>query len=675
MPIHRPEVEQGAQPPVGPGPGHRPEAGPWSGTPWSGRPDGASAYPDRPGSHPDRPGNNPDRPGSGAGLTERPAYGAPENPTGWPGERVPAAPSALYQPGPGPGGSQQTTRLPDPPQLGPTRAGATVPGRAEPPPGYRHPAAGATYGAPPAAGRPPVAGQDRPAPEPPAPPRPAEPATAPAPAGARRSRRGWLALATCLLVLILVGVGVLAAGPSGLFGSRSTGTGAGAGPGSSEPAPSPVLSAAGTDAPEPSQAAVQAALAALLADPALGAHVVIDVVDAASGHQLLGTGATDQVVPASTNKLTTAIAALATRGGAYRIPTRVVAGANPGEVVIIGAGDPTLAAGDAPYYPGAAKLSDLAAQVRTALGGAAPAMVIVDSSLFVGSVMGPGWQQADLDTGQSARITALMTDGGRSNPGRNNARSARPDLAAGQAFGKLLGVAPGAVVPGTAPANSQQVEPGSHGATGSPGTGPQAGSSGPLATVSPGQLLGVVYSPPLLRMIETMLSSSDNTVAEAVARQVALATDAEPSFAGAAGAVTKKLADLGVDTTGVTLVDGSGLSNLNRLTSQLLTGVLTTAAGPGHPELHGLLTGLPVAGYSGTLAGRYRSPAPGNPAAGEIRAKTGTLSGVNALAGVVLDASGRLLAFAVIADQVPVGGAGPAEQALDRVAAALAALT
>ncbi len=82
----------------------------------------------------------------------------------------------------------------------------------------------------------------------------------------------------------------------------------------------------------------------------------------------------------------------------------------------------------------------------------------------------------------------------------------------------------------------------------------------------------------------------------------------EASFTGAAQAVFKTLADLGVPTGGSSLVDGSGLSNLDRLTPGLLTGLLVVACGASHPELHGLLTGLPVAGYSGTLASRYHDP-------------------------------------------------------------------
>ena len=84
------------------------------------------------------------------------------------------------------------------------------------------------------------------------------------------------------------------------------------------------------------------------------------------------------------------------------------------------------------------------------------------------------------------------------------------------------------------------------------------------------------------------------------------------------------------------------------------------------------MSGLPVAAYSGTLFERYLDPANGGGAAGVVRAKTGTLTGVNALAGLVVDADGRLLAFSVIADATGGVNLRATEAALDRVAAAIA---
>ncbi|MEN3310153.1 MAG: hypothetical protein V7603_6355 [Micromonosporaceae bacterium] len=417
----------------------------------------------------------------------------------------------------------------------------------------------------------------------------------------------------------------------------------------------PVLSGAGTGLPEPTAQAVAAALQPLMADARLGDHVTAQVVDVAGGTQLYGRGQTQSTTPASTMKLATAVSALAARGPAYQIPTRVVAGSNPGDVVLVGGGDPTLGAGATPTYPGAAKLSDLAGQVRKALGAVAPQRVIIDSSLFSGPTAGPQWAPGDVTGGQVANITALMTDGARSNPRRSGSSSPRypaPDMAAGQAFAKLLGLPGSAVARGTAPAAS---------------SAPASGAPGP------GTQLGRVLSPPLVRILEVMLGTSDNVIAEMMARQVALASNQPASFAGGAAAVLATLNQLGVPTAGARIYDGSGLSSADKLTPQLLTGILTTAAGADQPGLHGLFTGLPVAGYSGTLQNRYHSQGSGT-GAGVVRAKTGTLSGVSTLAGLVVTASGRLLAFAVMADHV-TGGAFGAEAALDKIAAALATLT
>jgi serine-type D-Ala-D-Ala carboxypeptidase/endopeptidase (penicillin-binding protein 4) len=94
-----------------------------------------------------------------------------------------------------------------------------------------------------------------------------------------------------------------------------------------------------------------------------------------------------------------------------------------------------------------------------------------------------------------------------------------------------------------------------------------------------------------------------------------------------------------------------------------------TTGEPG--ELSPVLTGLPVGGFSGTLSERYRT-GPQAAGAGVVRAKTGTLRGVSALAGVVRTAEGRLLAFALTADAVPAGANRPAEAVLDRLAASFA---
>lgn len=95
--------------------------------------------------------------------------------------------------------------------------------------------------------------------------------------------------------------------------------------------------------------------------------------------------------------------------------------------------------------------------------------------------------------------------------------------------------------------------------------------------------------------------------------------------------------------------------------------MLVAAADPANPRLRPLLTGLPVAAFSGSLSDRFHDDGSSD-GAGVVRAKTGTLSGVSALAGVVTTEDGRLLAFAVLADRLSRW----AEPDLDRIAATLA---
>ncbi|WP_229706441.1 D-alanyl-D-alanine carboxypeptidase/D-alanyl-D-alanine endopeptidase [Micromonospora sonchi] len=464
-------------------------------------------------------------------------------------------------------------------------------------------------------------------------------------------------LLAAVLVLVLVAVGLVVTRPGPVGRWLGDGPAGPASTGAPEPVPVAVLATADVSAPMPGAEGLRAVLDPLVGDTALGGRVNLAVADVLTGQSLFDRGGGEGTVPASVTKLLTAVAALTARGPGYRIPTRVVAGSEPGEVVIVGGGDPTLAAGAKGFYPGAASLKDLAGQVRTALGGTTPTRVVVDASLYPGPVHEPGWDEDIPTHGYGAAVTALMLDGARKDPKATQGwaeRVPQPELTAGRAFARLLGVPETAVRRGTAPA------------------APTEATGTPAGTVEPGAELGVVHSPPLIRLVDIMISESDNIVAEALARQVALARDQPASFAGAAAAMTDVLTELGLPVDGMRLADGSGLSRTNRISPVLLTEMLALAASPDRPELGGVFSGLPVGGWSGTLRDRYGS-APGTAAgAGVVRAKTGTLTKVHAIAGVVTTAEGRLLTFAVLTDQVAPDGMEPARAALDRIAAALA---
>ncbi|WP_425414496.1 D-alanyl-D-alanine carboxypeptidase/D-alanyl-D-alanine endopeptidase [Salinispora cortesiana] len=483
---------------------------------------------------------------------------------------------------------------------------------------------------------------------------------APVPSGSTspgRPRR-WLLpavlAAVVLLALAAVGVTVVWSGPAAEWR-------AGEQP-AAQPPPA-VLTAADQNAPEPAAAGVRAVLDPLVGSAALGDRVNVSVTDVATGSTLYDQGADIGTVPASVTKLVTAATVLAARGPGHRIPTRAVAGAAPGEVVLIGGGDPTLAVDDTGFYPGAARLDELAAQVKAALGGVAPTRVVVDSSLYSGPVHAPGWDDDIPTGGYGSAITALMTDGARSDleqakrdhdDGAHGAeRVKEPDLHAGAAFARLLGVPEDAVKRGPAP------EAG-------------ADASAGATAGAPGGELGVVQSLPMVRLVDIMIADSDNVVAEALARQVALARGQPASFSGAGESMEAVAGELGLPVDALTLTDGSGLSRANRISPSLLTDLIRLAADGSRPELTTLFGGLPVAAWSGTLADRYTDVA-AQAGAGAVRAKTGTLTGVHAIAGLVTTADGRLLTFAVLTDRTPADGLEATRLELDRIAAALAA--
>jgi D-alanyl-D-alanine carboxypeptidase/D-alanyl-D-alanine-endopeptidase (penicillin-binding protein 4) len=434
--------------------------------------------------------------------------------------------------------------------------------------------------------------------------------------------------------------------------------------------------AGGRGTAPPSEAGLARALGPVLADPALGPRVSAAVVDAVTGELLYSVSPAGDpaVLPASTSKIVTGAAALVALDPARRLTTRVVAGAVPGEVVLVGGGDPTLASPAADpdlRYGGTpparlAALADATAARLAERGVGEVSRLLVDATLFAPPEPAPGWKPTYLSNGNVAPVVALSVDAGRVRPGRL-ARHAEPDLAAGESFAALLrerGVPVAAVERGEAP-----------------GTPPEA------------TVLAEAASPPVGALVEAMLSSSDNDIAEALARHVALALDREPSAAGAPQAVREAVGGVDIAPGGVDpalgdahtapgagalgpgdvrVADGSGLSRDSRVRPEAVARLVAAATRPEHADLRPLVTGLPAAGFAGTLAERYRE-GPQSAAAGEVWAKTGTLSGVSALAGLVVDAEGRLLAFDVTADAVPTPSPRPAEAALDRVAATLAA--
>src|SRR5215470_1637167 len=215
--------------------------------------------------------------------------------------------------------------------------------------------------------------------------------------------------------------------------------------------PGAVLIPAGAQGPAPNRQRLAAALAAKSATIALGRHVGLVVTDLGSGSVLFSRQAGSGFVPASSAKLLTAVAALSTLGPSARFSTRVVSGAR-GSIVLVGGGDPTLAAGQPPKsdYPQPATLRSLAGATARWLHahGERQVRLAYDTSLFTGPLLAPGWPTGYITTGNVTPITSLGVDQGRltpagtpqdaDDPGNFRPRSFTPATDAAAAFAGFL---------------------------------------------------------------------------------------------------------------------------------------------------------------------------------------------------------------------------------------------
>ena len=403
--------------------------------------------------------------------------------------------------------------------------------------------------------------------------------------------------------------------------------------------PSPALANLAAAAPVPTSAGVARRLRRAAEAPELGGGLSALVLDASTGAPLFARRPDAAEPPASTTKLLTAVAALQTLGPDARLRTDVVRSGRT--LFLVGGGDVTLAAVRRPGYPSAATLTQLASRTASAVAGGR-FVLRYDDTLWQGPPQAEGWQPGYVTGGDVAPVSALEVDEGRLTGFTSihpQPRTSDPAAGAATLFAKAL------------------VDAGVR-LTGPPIRG-RAPHTAPIATVE---------SPPVSALVQRMLTGSDNDLAEALARAVAVHQHDSATFVGAAQALTAVLRADGLPVGQLELHDGSGLSRLDRVSARLLAAVLRLVTV--RPELRPISQGLPVAGFTGTLAERYRQR-PSRQGAGIVRAKTGTLAGVNTLAGTVVDADGRLLVFAFLTDHA--ASPDPTEAALDRLAAQLAA--
>jgi D-alanyl-D-alanine carboxypeptidase/D-alanyl-D-alanine-endopeptidase (penicillin-binding protein 4) len=382
--------------------------------------------------------------------------------------------------------------------------------------------------------------------------------------------------------------------------------------------PPPCDRRAALDGAEPAPPAASGRIAAALADPRwVGLDRSVSVWIEGRG-EVVGVGGDAALLPASNEKLLTAIGAHLLLDPHERFHTEVRDAGD--HLVLVAGGDPSLRS------TGPHSLGELARQVAAA-GRGATAGVVVDATAFEPATAARGWQDWQIPT-YVGPMSALVVDDnrGRTDP----AFLSDPAIGNGEAFARALiasGVAVGGpVAHGTAP-------------TGAP-------------------VVAELWSPTVAELTADMLQRSDNEIAESLVRLIGEGST-----------------EVGVDRIGAALepwclhlagdiADGSGLSREDKRSARDLRRLLQVAAAqPWGPALH---DALPVAGVSGTLAGRLAGPA----TAGNVRAKTGTIIGGTALSGYATAADGRAVVFSVVVNAEPSAALGAAA-AVDRLVAAV----
>jgi D-alanyl-D-alanine carboxypeptidase/D-alanyl-D-alanine-endopeptidase (penicillin-binding protein 4) len=354
-------------------------------------------------------------------------------------------------------------------------------------------------------------------------------------------------------------------------------------------------------------------------------------VSVESGDLLFESPARETRSAASVVKLFTAAAALRLLGPDFRFRTSVVRGEEAGELFLVGGGDVTLtrSPGDN-YYASKTSLQDLARQTRESLAGLVEDTYVIrpDTTHYDRFAdRGDGWREGSFRLGYVAPVSALQVDADRDFP--NTRLSGRSSDPTGRAVGWFV----------------DELE--QHGLV-------SVGLGAPEMAPNQGRELASVESAPLQDLLPIMLLDSDNSLAEVIAREVALADDSADI-----GASIQRWS--GVDQSLFaegSLVGGSGLDPASTLPHGAILGLLQQIATASDLEL--IRENLPESGVSGSLRTRFSGEA--SILNGRVRAKTGTLSKTRSLAGFVTAEDGSEIAFSI-----NVAGSSVGSETLDDI--------
>lgn len=459
----------------------------------------------------------------------------------------------------------------------------------------------------------------------------------------KKSRaRWWIAIAVFLLVIAVVVV-------AGLFWTAAHRYEVQAAETPETTEAQPLLDPANSDTGEQAKMPnVQAAVDKTSKDPALG-ELTAEVTDLASGQTVWAKDEGKLRTPASVTKVVTTAAATVALDDEDRLETYVVQ-QRPGELILVGEGDITLSSEPGSgFFSDAPSMRQLAEAIRPQIKNQKIDRIVVDNSVREGDLFNDTWDPADIPGGNVTNLDSVMLNAARISPMESySPRSENPAKDAANVLAAQLGLDGVDVKVENATAATPMTA----------STRGNAKDSTPEGVT----WLGGVESAPLHTRIHDTLVHSDNLLAETIAREVAESAGKPRTFAGATEATLQILKEHGVDLEGAVLKDNSGMSTGNRLSAHHLDQVLS------RPELHSLLEQLPVSAVEGTLVDRYAEGTGSEDSAGWVRAKTGTLSGVNTLAGSVTTTNGRVLTFAFLATGEDTDAS---RAALDRLANSL----
>lgn len=446
---------------------------------------------------------------------------------------------------------------------------------------------------------------------------------------------------------------------------------------------------AATNGLNPTRVGLAAFADSLLASPMWrSAHWGVLIVDPVSGDTLYSRNAGKLFLPASNAKLVTGAVALAQLGAGYRYTTRVLArpprsGTIDGDLVVVGSGDPTVSdsvSGSA-MFPLLALADSLHARgVRRITGALASG-----ANAFPGDTLGLGWAWDDLNAGYSAPVDELLFNEGfarvtvygaarpggpvtwRTQPATTLPHIGRVEVVTDRnccmvrsrvtADYDLRGARPQLVLRGTVRAgdsvhvnvalrapNTAFLEA-FHEALRSRGIevalGVRADSVADTTGLVP---LATRVSPPLPAVLTAFQKPSQNQVGEILLRTLGREKTGVGTADSGLVVVRRQLAEWGIDSSMAVLRDGSGLSRHNFLAPEAIVRLLEVMRR--HADFDVYYQALPVGGVDGTIRERTR----GTLAAGNVRAKTGTLDKARALSGYVTTADGQVLLFSMIAN-------------------------